>query len=62
MFCFNYSEHCSMSNILPKDSSKMSYTQTIIVSKKFDNFAKMTLRVSETCPSRTQLGNVIPIA
>ena len=41
-----------MSNILPKDSSKVSYTQKLIVSKKFDNFAKLTLRVTETGPSR----------
>ena len=41
-----------MSNILPKDSSKVSYTQKLNVSKKFDNFAKMTLRVTETGPSR----------
>ena len=28
MFCFNFSEHVySMSNILPKDSSKVSYAQ-----------------------------------
>ena len=40
-----------MSNILPK-SSKVSYTQKLIVSKKFDNFAKITLRVTETGPSR----------
>ena len=41
-----------MSNILSKDSSKVSYTQKLIVSKKFDNFAKITLRVIETGPSR----------
>ena len=41
-----------MSNKLPKDSSKVSYTQTLIVSKKFDNFAKITLRVTETGPWR----------
>ena len=41
-----------MSNILPKDSSKVNYTQKLIVSKKFDNFAKITLRVTETGPSR----------
>ena len=41
-----------MSNILPKDSSKVSYTQKLIVSKKFDNFAKIILRVTETGPSR----------
>ena len=52
MFCFNFFEHYSMSNILPKDSSKVSYTQKLIVSKKFDNFAKITLRVTETGPSR----------
>ena len=44
-----------MSNILPKDSSKVSYTQKLIVSKKFDNFAKMTLRVTETGPLRILL-------
>ena len=54
MFCFNFSEHYSMSNILPKDSFKMSYTQKLIVSKWFDNFAKVTLRVTETGPSRIQ--------
>ena len=47
MICFNFSEHYSMSNILSKDSSKVSYTQKLIVSK-FDNFAKITLRVTET--------------
>ena len=52
MFCFNFSEHYSMSNILPKDSSKVSYTQKLIVSKKFDNFSKITLRVTETGPLR----------
>ena len=41
-----------MSNILPKDSSKVSYTQKLIVTKKFDNFAKITFRVTETSPSR----------
>ena len=41
-----------MSNILPKDSSKVIYTQKLIDSKKFDNFAKITLRVTETGPSR----------
>ena len=41
-----------MSNILPKDSSKVSYTQKFIVSKKFDNFGKITRRVTETGPSR----------
>ena len=45
-----------MSNILPKDSSKVSYTQKLIVSKKFDNFAKITLRVTETGPSRICVG------
>ena len=43
-----------MSNILPKDSSKVSYTQKLIVSKEFDNFAKITFRVTETGPSRIQ--------
>ena len=52
LFCFNFFEHYSMSNILPKDSSKVSYKQKLIVSKKFDNFAKITLRVTETGPSR----------
>ena len=42
----------SMSNILHKDSSKVTYTQTLIVSKKFDNFGKRSLRVTETSPSR----------
>ena len=51
-FCFNFSEHYSMSNILPKDSSKVGYTHKLIVSKKFDNFAKIPLRVTETGPSR----------
>ena len=55
MFCFNFSEHYSMSNVLTKDSSKVSYTQKLIVSKKFDNFAKITLRVTETGPSRITL-------
>ena len=41
-----------MSNILSKDSSKVIYTQKLIVSKKFDNLAKITLRVTETGPSR----------
>ena len=41
-----------MSNILPKDSSEVSYIQKLIVSKKFDNFAKITLGVTETGPSR----------
>ena len=41
-----------MSNILPKGSSQVSYTQKLIVSKKFDNFSKITLRVTETGPSR----------
>ena len=49
-----------MSNILPKDSSKVSYTQKLIFPKKFDNFAKITLRVTETGPSRIYLG-VIPM-
>ena len=29
----------------------MSYAQKLIISKKFDNFAKRTLRVTETGPS-----------
>ena len=41
-----------MSNILPKDSSKVSYTLKITVSKQFDNFAKRALRVTETGTSR----------
>ena len=41
-----------MSNILPNDSSKVSYTQKLTVSKQFDYFAKRTLRVTETGPSR----------
>ena len=41
-----------MSNILLKDSSKVTYTQELIVSKKFDHFAKRTLRVTETGLSR----------
>ena len=45
-----------MSNILPNDSSKMSHTKKLIVSKKFDNLAKITLRVTETGPSRIQPG------
>ena len=52
MFCFDFFEDYSMSNILPKDSSKVIYTQKLIVSKKFDNLAKITLRVTETGPSR----------
>ena len=44
-----------MSNILPQDSSKVSYTQNLFVSKKFDNFDKITLRVTETGPSRIQM-------
>ena len=52
MFCFNFSEIYFMSNILPKVRDKVSYTQKLIVSKKFDNFAKITLRVTETGPSR----------
>ena len=51
IFCFKFSEHCSMSNILPKDSSKVSYAQKLIVSKQFANFAKRPLRVTETGPS-----------
>ena len=50
--CFYFSEHYSMSKILPKGSSKVSYTQKLIVSKEFDNFAKITLRVTETGPLR----------
>ena len=46
MFCFNFSEHYSLSNILPEDSSKMSYTHKLIVSVKFYDFAKITLRVT----------------
>ena len=42
MFCFNFSDHFSISNILPKDNSKVSFTQKLTVSKKFDNFAKIT--------------------
>ena len=41
-----------MSNILPKDSSKVSYTLNISVSKQFDNFDKRALRVTETGTSR----------
>ena len=41
-----------MSNILPKDSSKVSYTLKITVSKQFDNFTKRALRVTETGTSR----------
>ena len=41
-----------MSNILPKDSFKVSNTQKLTVSKQFDNFAKRILRVTETGPSR----------
>ena len=37
-----------MSNILPKDSSKVSYIQKLTVSKHFDHFAKRTLRVTKT--------------
>ena len=40
LFCCIFSEHYSMSNILPKDSSKVGYTQKITVSQQFDNFAK----------------------
>ena len=47
-----------MSNILPKDSSKVSYTQKLTVSKQFVNFAKRTLRVTETGPSRIVIGCV----
>ena len=43
-----------MSNILPKDSSKVSYTPKITVSKQFDNFAKRALRVTETGTSRIE--------
>ena len=50
-----FSEHYSMSNIWPKGISKVSYMQKLIVSKKFDNFAKITLRVTETGPSRIYL-------
>ena len=48
-----------MSNILAKDSSNVSYTQKLTVSKQFDNFAKRTLRVTETGPSRIHLPEVI---
>ena len=48
-----------MSNILPKDSSKGRYTQKIIFSKKVDNFAKITLRVTETGPSRIENYNFL---
>ena len=41
-----------MSNILPKDSCKVSYTLKITVSKQFDNFAKRALRVTKTGTSR----------
>ena len=41
-----------MANILPKDSSKVSYTQKLNVSKQFDNFAKRTLGVTEIGRSR----------
>ena len=51
MFCFKFSDLFPMSNILPKDSSIVTYTQKVIVSKKFDDFAKRTLRVTETGPS-----------
>ena len=50
-FCFKFSELYSMSNILPKDSSKVSYTQKLTASKQFGNFAKRILRVTETGPS-----------
>ena len=43
-----------LSNILPKDSSKVSCTLKSTVSKQFDNFAKRTLRVTETGTSRIQ--------
>ena len=64
VFCFNFSEHYSMSNILHKDSSKVSYAQKSIVSKKLDNFAKITLRVTETGPSRISpvMRLVVPIS
>ena len=52
LFCFIFSEHYSVSNILPKDSSKVSYTLKISVSKQFDNFDKRALRVTETGTSR----------
>ena len=57
--CFYFFEHYSMSNILPKGSSKVSYTQISIVSKKFDNFAKITLRVTETGPSMINMRKCI---
>ena len=49
-----------MSNILPKDSSKVSYTQKLTVSKQFDNFAKRTIRVTETGPTRIGIAHVFP--
>ena len=49
---FYFSEHYCLSNILPKDSSKVRYTLKITVSKQFDNFAKRALRVTETGTSR----------
>ena len=53
-FVFIFLKNYSMSNILPKGSSKVSYTQKLIVSKKFDKIAKITLRVTETGPSRIE--------
>ena len=44
-----------MSNIFPKDSSKVSYTLKITVSKQCDNFAKRALSVTETGTSRIQM-------
>ena len=41
-----------MSNILPKDSSKVSYTLNVTVSKQFESFANRALRVTETGTSR----------
>ena len=49
---FKFSELYSVSNILLKNSSKMTFTQKLIVSKKFDSNAERTLRVTETGPSR----------
>ena len=52
-----FSIHYSMSKILPKDSSKVSYTQKLTASEQFDNFAKRTLRANETGPSRIHQTN-----
>ena len=49
-----------MSNILSKDSSKVSYTLKITASKQFDNFAKRALRITETGTSRIHMiSNII---